>query len=110
MEHEVALDVRDDGRGFDPGRLTDNLFRNEAPVARPAAGRPGWSGAGAGDARPGLAASAGGFGLAAMRQRIEGLSGTLQVESEPGGGTAISACVPATASAIPAQAPAQVPA
>ena len=28
-------------------------------------------------------------GLAAMRQRIEGLSGTLQVESEPGGGTAI---------------------
>ena len=29
-----------------------------------------------------------------MRQRIAGLSGTLQVESEPGGGTAISACVP----------------
>jgi len=37
----------------------------------------------------------GGFGLVAMRQRIEGLSGTLQVESEPGVGTAISACVPA---------------
>jgi signal transduction histidine kinase len=36
----------------------------------------------------------GGFGLLAMRQRIEGLSGTLQVESEPGAGTAISACVP----------------
>jgi signal transduction histidine kinase len=30
-----------------------------------------------------------------MRQRIESLSGRLQVESEPGGGTAISACVPA---------------
>jgi signal transduction histidine kinase len=30
-----------------------------------------------------------------MRQRIEGLSGTLQVESEPGAGTVISACVPA---------------
>ena len=29
-----------------------------------------------------------------MRQRIAALSGTLQVESEPGGGTAISACVP----------------
>ena len=29
----------------------------------------------------------GGFGLVAMRQRVEGLSGTLQVESEPGGGT-----------------------
>ncbi len=59
VEREVALDVRDDGGGFDPAR------------------------------------SGGGFGLVAMRQRIEGLSGTLQVESEPGGGTAISARVPA---------------
>ena len=40
-------------------------------------------------------ASGGGFGLVAMRQRIESLTGTLQVESEPGGGTGISACVPA---------------
>jgi signal transduction histidine kinase len=32
-----------------------------------------------------------------MRQRIEGLSGTLRVESEPGVGTAISACIPAVA-------------
>jgi signal transduction histidine kinase len=61
MEHEVALDVRDDGRGFD---------RRECPDGRR------------------------GFGLTAMRQRIEGLRGTLQVESEPGAGTAISACVP----------------
>ncbi len=58
MENEVALDVRDDGIGFDP-------------------------------ALPGA-----GFGLVAMRQRIAALAGTLQVESEPGGGTAISACVP----------------
>ena len=57
MEQEVALDVRDDGRGFEP-------------------------------------AQADGFGLVAMRQRVEGLSGTLQIESEPGAGTAISACVP----------------
>jgi signal transduction histidine kinase len=64
MENEVALDVRDDGVGFDP----------QAP---------------GGDC----------FGLVAMRERIESLSGTLQVESEPGGGTAISACVP-TVSAL----------
>jgi signal transduction histidine kinase len=63
MENEVALDVRDDGVGFDP--------------ARPESG----------------------FGLVAMRQRIAALSGTLQVESEPGGGTAVSACVP-TVSAL----------
>jgi len=57
MENEVALDVRDDGVGFDP-------------------------------------AEADGFGLVAMRQRVAALAGKLQVESEPGGGTAISVCVP----------------
>jgi signal transduction histidine kinase len=89
MDAVVALDVRDDGAGFDPARL------DAAP-------------AGSGRSEPQLAAGgavpvasghsgppAGGFGLVAMRQRIEGLSGTLQVESEPGGGTAISACLPA---------------
>ena len=39
-----------------------------------------------------------GFGLVAMRQRIESLTGTLQVESEPGGGTGISTCIPAASS------------
>ncbi|TVT30916.1 sensor histidine kinase [Amycolatopsis rhizosphaerae] len=58
LDSEVALDVRDDGRGFDP--------------AVPAAG----------------------FGLLAMRQRIDGLSGTVRIESEPGAGTAVSARVP----------------
>ena len=58
MDHEVALDVRDDGRGLVNG-------------------------------------TAGGFGLIAMRQRIEGLAGTLHIESEPGLGTGISACIPA---------------
>jgi signal transduction histidine kinase len=63
MDHEVALDVRDDGKGFEP---------------QPTDGR----------------RADGGFGLVAMRQRIEGLSGTLQVESEPSFGTGISACLP----------------
>ena len=67
LDHEVALDVRDDGNGFRPD----------------ANGHP----------------TTGGFGLVAMRQRIEGLSGTLQIESEPGAGTAISARVPASAEA-----------
>ncbi|WP_199537507.1 ATP-binding protein [Spongiactinospora gelatinilytica] len=35
-----------------------------------------------------------GFGLTIMRQRVEELSGSLRVESEPGAGTGISACVP----------------
>jgi signal transduction histidine kinase len=37
----------------------------------------------------------GGFGLAAMRERLLRIAGSLEVESEPGGGTAVSACVPA---------------
>jgi signal transduction histidine kinase len=36
-----------------------------------------------------------GFGLLGMRQRVGGLDGTLAIESEPGGGTAISVSVPA---------------
>jgi ABC-2 type transport system ATP-binding protein len=63
MDDDVALDVRDDGVGFDPaGRRTT---------------------------------AEGGFGLTAMRQRVEGLAGMLGIESEPGAGTAISACIPA---------------
>ncbi|MFI5782212.1 sensor histidine kinase [Nocardia sp. NPDC051570] len=61
LDGQVALDVRDDGRGFDIERRT----------------------------------AAEGFGLTAMRQRIEALAGSLHVESEPGAGTAISARIPA---------------
>ncbi|MYW93032.1 sensor histidine kinase [Amycolatopsis rubida] len=62
---EVILDARDDGVGFDPAH----------PPTPPSA--------------------EGGHGLPGMRQRAERLAGTLHVESEPGGGTAISARLPA---------------
>ncbi len=39
----------------------------------------------------------GGFGLTSMRRRLDRLAGTLEIESEPGAGTAISASVPAVA-------------
>ena len=68
MEDQVTLDVRDDGVGF----ATVN---------------------GVGPARP--RDDGGGFGLTAMRQRVEGVAGRLAIESEPDGGTAISASVPA---------------
>ncbi|HLK01399.1 MAG TPA: sensor histidine kinase [Streptosporangiaceae bacterium] len=68
MGDVVTLDVRDDGIGFtsSPGAPLSN-----AP-------------------RP-----AGGFGLTAMRQRVQRLAGQLEIESEPGAGTAVSATVPA---------------
>jgi signal transduction histidine kinase len=61
LEREVALEVRDDGRGF---------------------------------VMPPPARAGGGFGLEAMRERVDALSGTVRVRSEPGSGTTISARVP----------------
>jgi signal transduction histidine kinase len=43
------------------------------------------------------AADRSGFGLSAMRQRVARVAGSLAIESEPGGGTALSARVPAIA-------------
>jgi len=48
-----------------------------------------------------------GFGLIAMRQRVQRLAGQLEVESEPGAGTAVSASVPAIPLAPDQQAPDQ---
>jgi hypothetical protein len=54
---------------------------------------------------PGEAGRAGsGFGLTTMRQRVRRLTGQLDIESEPGGGTAVSASVPAILRATPAAA------
>ena len=62
---EIALDVVDDGVGFDPARI----------------------GASA-------AAEIGDFGLRAIRRRAEQLGGTLDVEAAPGEGTALSVRIP----------------
>ncbi|MEN3361718.1 MAG: hypothetical protein V7637_5700 [Mycobacteriales bacterium] len=44
---------------------------------------------------PPATGTAGGFGLTAMRQRVRRLAGQLEVESEPGAGTVVSASLPA---------------
>lgn len=66
MDTEVALDVVDNGQGFDPGAL-------------PA---------------PGENESGSGFGLAAMRDRARALHGTLTLETAPGQGTALAVTLP----------------
>jgi len=52
---------------------------------------------GSGFTQPGenQAGQGGGFGLIAMRQRANRLAGQLEIESEPGAGTAVSASLPA---------------
>ncbi|MET9532772.1 sensor histidine kinase [Streptomyces sp. NPDC006649] len=63
MGTAVALDVVDDGSGFDP-------------------------------LLAGTASGDGGFGLPAMRSRVESLGGTFAVESTPGQGTAVAVTLP----------------
>jgi signal transduction histidine kinase len=43
----------------------------------------------------------GGYGLTSMHQRANRLAGTVEIESEPGSGTAISATIPATTGVPP---------
>ncbi|MEW1908003.1 sensor histidine kinase [Kitasatospora sp. NPDC085895] len=77
MGAEVALDVVDDGSGFDPAAVADRSHGN--------GGSHGNDG--------------GGFGLAAMRHRVQALGGSLTVESAPGQGTAVAAQLPLPAPA-----------
>ncbi|MGV4891043.1 sensor histidine kinase [Streptomyces viridosporus] len=72
---EVTLDIRDDGRGFDPRVRSARTLPHSR--LRSSGGTP-----------------TGGFGLDGMRARAERVAGSLDVESEPGQGTAVSARVP----------------
>lgn len=74
MGDVVTLDVRDDGSGFTVNGSGCPASRQKTEAADE---------------------HKGGFGLTAMRQRVNRLAGQLEVESEPGGGTAVSASVPA---------------
>ena len=69
MADQVALDVQDDGQGFDPQNLDGS-------------------------------AGEGGFGLRAMRQRVEQTGGTVIIESAPGQGTTLVIQVPIEESSI----------
>lgn len=65
MDDQVALDVQDDGKGFDP----------QIPVNP--AGQYG-----------------GGYGLQVMHQRVEQLGGEVILESSPGEGTTLVVQIP----------------
>ena len=66
---EIALEVRDDGRGFADGHIARN-------------GKPP-------DSPPGH------YGLTGMRERAAVIGGTLEVTSEPGAGTTVRLRTPA---------------
>jgi signal transduction histidine kinase len=64
MDDVVALDVQDDGDGFDAGRIAE------------------------------LDEQLAGVGLKTMRERVAELGGTLVIESSPGEGTTVAATLP----------------
>lgn len=79
MDVQLALDVVDDGVGFDPS------------------------------AAPARGARDGGFGLAAMRARSRDLGGRMSVESGPGQGTAVAVSFPHNPGDGPGRGPAVDP-
>ena len=66
LDDLVMLDVRDDGVGFSVAAV----------------------------AEPGTAPDGTGFGLSAIRQRLDRVDGSLTIETAPGDGTAINASIP----------------
>ena len=69
LDDLVMLDVRDNGVGFELDGVTQR----------------------------GAAAGRSGFGLRGIRQRLDRVQGTLEIESGPGEGTVVNASVPALA-------------
>jgi signal transduction histidine kinase len=67
LDDVVLLDIQDDGRGFEPQNLPPSL----------------------------LGQTSGGFGLKALRERVEQLGGTLTLESLSGEGTTVAVALPA---------------
>ncbi|AOT02903.1 sensor histidine kinase [Arthrobacter sp. U41] len=63
---EVAMDIYDDGIGFDPSAVTDHT------------GRPDGSG----------------YGLKSLQERVAALAGSLDIESAPGEGTVVAIRLP----------------
>ncbi|AXJ11736.1 sensor histidine kinase [Arthrobacter sp. PM3] len=75
---DVAMDIYDDGTGFDPAALP-------APAARP---------------------DGSGYGLTSLRDRVAALHGRLDIESAPGEGTVVAIRLPLGEAAGSAPAPA----
>jgi len=67
------LDACDDGAGFDPARGVGKVRDRDS----------------------------GGFGLKGMRERVEGVGGTLSIESSPGEGSTLVVELPVDPSASP---------
>ncbi|TCZ87942.1 chemotaxis protein CheA [Lysobacter sp. N42] len=103
----VLIEVRDDGAGIDPDRIRDSAVRKGLVDAESAARLsaddclqliflPGFS------TRQEVSDLSGrGVGMDVVQSRIRELSGTVQIQSEPGRGTRMSIKVPLTLAILP---------
>nr|WP_269778995.1 sensor histidine kinase [Propioniciclava soli] len=80
-----------------PGRVAVELSRSGETVRLDVVD----DGVGFDPTRLGAATLEGGYGLRALRERLVELGGGLAIESEPGGGTAVSAHLPLPGDALP---------
>lgn len=94
---EVTLEVRDDGCGFAAVSREEGATAPAGTVVGDQVGPVSTDGA---DPEREVDASGGGFGggfgLKAMRERVEAVSGTLRVHSRPGAGTTLTVRIPHT--------------
>ncbi len=91
LGEEVTLEVRDDGCGFAAVARETGATAVTGPVVGVGAGPAAADGA---DPEREVGSAGGGFGLKAMRERIEAVSGTLRVHSRPGSGTTLTVRIP----------------
>ncbi|MCJ2179674.1 chemotaxis protein CheA [Novosphingobium album (ex Hu et al. 2023)] len=105
--NQILIDIVDDGRGIDDGRLVEKAIANGVIDAAAAAGlsrgervalifEPGIS-----TAEAVTAISGRGVGMDVVRANIERVGGALEVMSAPGQGTRLSLRVPLTLTIIP---------
>jgi two-component system chemotaxis sensor kinase CheA len=101
----IVIEVRDDGRGLDRGRILARARERGLPIAEDAPDRdvfqlvfePGFS-----TAEQVTDVSGRGVGMDVVRKNIQSLGGTVDLASSPGAGTTVTVSVPLTLAIIDA--------
>jgi two-component system chemotaxis sensor kinase CheA len=106
--NQILIDIQDDGRGIDGGKLVDNAIaaglvdKKEAAKLAPREQLALIFEAGLSTAKEVTAISGRGVGMDVVRSNVERIGGIVEVDSTPGAGTRMTLRVPLTLTIIPA--------
>ncbi|MGI8704852.1 MAG: chemotaxis protein CheA [Sphingomicrobium sp.] len=106
--NQILIDIQDDGRGIDGGKLADkavaagSLGKKEAARLSPREQLALIFEAGLSTAKEVTAISGRGVGMDVVRSNVERIGGIVEVDSAPGEGTRMTLRVPLTLTIIPA--------